>query len=105
MVDFLGDGLKESWLGRQRLLLCLLVFVPPLFLTAIDPKIFVMALGFAGGFGEAFLNGIVPVSLVWVGRYWRKLEGPEQIPGGKWMLGLLFILALIVAGFEIAFVL
>ena len=105
MVDFLGDGLKDRWLGKQRLLLCLLVFIPPLFLTAIDPKIFVMALGFAGGFGEAFLNGIIPVSLVWVGRYGRQMGGREQVPGGRWMLGLLFVLSLVVAGFEIAFVL
>jgi len=104
MVDFLGDGLKIDRKGKHRILLCIVIFLPPFILTAIDPNIFVTALGFAGGFGEAFLNGLIPVSLVWVGRYIRKLGGRELVPGGKIMLGLLFALAMAVAAFEIVFV-
>ena len=105
MVDFLGDGLKIRATGNKRIILCVAVFLPPLVLSALDPTIFVGALGFAGGFGEAFLNGLLPVALVWVGRYSRKLGGHEQVPGGKLMLGVLMVLALSVTAFEIAFML
>jgi tyrosine-specific transport protein len=101
MVDFLADGLRVK---GKRALLCLSVFLPPFLLSAMDPSIFVTALGFAGGFGEAFLNGLLPVSFVWVGRFMRKLEGKPLVPGGQWMLALLFILALTVAISEIVFV-
>jgi tyrosine-specific transport protein len=105
MVDFLGDGLKIKRTGKQRALLCLIVFLPPFVLTVLDPAIFVTALGFAGGFGEAFLNGLVPVMLVWVGRYVRQIGGREQIPGGRLVLAILFVLSLSVAVLEIIFVL
>ena len=105
MVDFLADGFKIKRTGKYRVLLCFLVFFPPFILTVLDPKIFVTALGFAGGFGEAFLNGLIPVMLVWVGRYFRKLDGKEQLGGGRPLLSILFALSLSVAVFEILFVL
>jgi tyrosine-specific transport protein len=101
MVDFLADGLKMQRAGKQRVLLSFIVFLPPFILTVLNPAIFVTALGFAGGFGEAFLNGLIPVMLVWVGRYVRKIEGQEQIPGGRLLLAILFILSLSVAVFEL----
>jgi len=109
MVDFLADGLnitaqrdRRGWL---RILLCLLVFTPPFLFSVLDPSVFVVAIGFAGGFGEAFLNGLLPVALVWVGRYKRELGGHEQLSGKKGMLSLLFILALAVMVLEVIFVL
>jgi tyrosine-specific transport protein len=105
MVDFLGDGLKMKRAGKQRGLLCAIVFLPPFILTVLDPSIFVTALGFAGGFGETFLNGLIPVMFVWVGRYVRKLPGREQLFGGRALLAILFLLSLAVAAFEVAFVL
>ncbi len=81
--------------------LCAIVFLPPFLFSVLDPAIFVVALGFAGGFGEAFLNGILPIALVWIGRYRRELGGHEQLPGSKWMLGALFALALSVAILEL----
>jgi len=105
MVDFLADGLKVKRTGKWRVFLCFTVFFPPFILTVLDPKIFVTALGFAGGFGEAFLNGLIPVMLVWVGRYSRKIGGREQLGGGRLLLALLFMLSLSVAVFEILFVL
>ncbi|HEX2582722.1 MAG TPA: aromatic amino acid transport family protein [Chlamydiales bacterium] len=101
MVDFLADGLKMQRAGKQRILLSFIVFLPPFVLTVLDPAIFVTALGFAGGFGEAFLNGLIPVLLVWVGRYIRKMGGQEQIPGGRLLLAILLLLSLSVAVFEL----
>jgi tyrosine-specific transport protein len=97
MVDFLADGLKTSNKGWNRLLLCLLVFLPSALFAAHNPHIFIKAIGFAGGYGEAILNGIFPILMVWVGRYYLKLSSPYQLAGGRFTLGalMLFILSII----------
>jgi tyrosine-specific transport protein len=100
LVDFLGDALKVSRSGFKGLALTLLVFVPPFIFTLIDPAIFDRALGYAGGFGEAFLNGLLPVTLVWLGRYKHKLSHESCLPGGKALLITLFVFALFVMGLE-----
>jgi tyrosine-specific transport protein len=103
MVDFLGDGLKWRPIGAKRIILCAAVFLPPFVLSVLDPSIFVLAIGFAGGFGEAFLNGLLPVAIVWAGRYVKRAEGREQLAGGKEMLAILFLLGLSVVALEAIF--
>ncbi len=106
MVDFLADGIQiNASKTAPRLLLCLLVFVPPFLFSALDPAIFVTAIGFAGGFGEAFLNGLLPVAMVWVGRYRRELGGTVQLAGNKAMLIGLFAISVAVMVLELIFVL
>ncbi len=87
MVDFIADGVRKYTM--KRLVPTLLTFVPPLFIAIIDPTLFDRALGISGGFGEAFLNGLLPVLLVWVGRYRLKLDSEMSLKGGKPMLWLL----------------
>lgn len=96
MVDFLGDGLNWKRTGASRILLTILTFLVPCALTIIDPAIFVTAIGFAGGFGEAFLNGLLPIAMVWVGRYHLKLEGMHQLTGDRRLLRILFYSAIFV---------
>lgn len=104
MVDFIADGAGKKAEKRSiRIPLCLAVFIPPFIFSIIDPGIFVTAIGFAGGFGEAFLNGLLPVALVWVGRYHRKLGEKEQLPGEKPMLATLFFLGFLVMILELIF--
>lgn len=91
MVDFLADGLKRSSQGWTRLFLCLIVFLPSAIFAAHNPHIFIKAIGFAGGYGEAILNGLFPIMMVWVGRYTMKLNSPYQLAGGRWTLGALFL--------------
>jgi tyrosine-specific transport protein len=105
MVDFLGDGFNLKRTGYSRMFLTFLTFLPPLLFTLLDPEIFVSAIGFAGGFGEAFLNGILPIALVWVGRYYHKLEGEPQLPGNRWLLGILFGCAVLVMAVQFIFTL
>lgn len=104
MVDFLADGmgLKAKSL-KNRSLLCLLVFSPPFLLSSVDPKIFVTAIGFAGGFGEAFLNGLLPVMMVFIGRYRKNLGKETQLFGNKPMLYLLFAVGAFVMLLELLF--
>lgn len=106
MVDFLADGIQISaQKPPQRLLLCLLVFIPPFLFSSLDPAIFVTAIGFAGGFGEAFLNGLLPIAVVWVGRYKRDLGSHPQLGGDKALLCTLFAISLAVMILEVVFVL
>ncbi len=87
MVDFMADGLRKY--NVKRWILTVLTFAPPLAIALFDPAIFDKALGWAGGFGEAFLNGLLPVLLVWAGRYKLGLEKAPILRGGKPMLWLL----------------
>lgn len=101
MVDFLGDGLnikrREGWL---RLGLCLAVFMPPALFAASYPDIFIEAMGLAGGYGEAILNGLLPISMVWAGRYWLGLESEYSLFGGRPMLIVLLLITLFIMGIE-----
>ena len=102
MVDFLGDGFKiRKRSGLRRLGLALLVFVPPLMFAKDNPGIFRETLGYAGGFGEALLNGFFPIAMVWVGRYRRGLTSIQQLPGGRPLLVVLFALVLLAVILEV----
>lgn len=101
MVDFFGDGFKiENRTGIPRFWLTALVFFPPALFAFYNPGIFVKAIGFAGGFGEAFLNGLLPISMVWIGRYKMKLQGKRLLFGGRGVLLLLTLFCLLVVGIE-----
>jgi tyrosine-specific transport protein len=63
LVDFLGDGLRQKGWDIKRRTCVFLAFVPPFLFVLFDPSIFDRALGVAGGFGEAILNGLIPVLL------------------------------------------
>ena len=104
IVDFLGDGLKLKRFGRDRLLLCLLTFIPPFVLSSLDPSLFIIAIGIAGGFGEAFLNGILPAMLVWIGRYKMNLTSKMKVFGGKITLLLIFLIGALVMLIEMFFI-
>lgn len=100
MVDFFADGFQVRGAGFSRVVLCLLVFFPPAIFAAVNPGIFIEALGIAGGYGEAVLNGMIPVMMVWVGRYHLKLEGKYRVIGGRPLLILLFLFTIVIIGLE-----
>lgn len=92
LVDFLADGLNWKSIGIRRVFLCLLVFAPPTCIALYNPSIFFTALGFAGGIGCALLLGLLPVVMVWIGRYKKGYaKSTQQLPGGKIVLALLAI--------------
>lgn len=98
LVDFLADGLKIEKNPLGKLQLCTLVFIPPLIIAFMYPHIFLQALDYAGGFGCALLLGLLPVLMVWVGRYKLGLKNHCILPGGR---PALLLLALFVF-FELA---
>lgn len=101
MVDFLGDGFKVVHrTGWKRIALTLLTFTPPLILAALNPGIFTTALGIAGGFGEAFLNGLLPIGLLWVGKYSCNLKADLKWLENKGVLSFLIVYSLFVIVIE-----
>lgn len=102
MVDFLADGMKIARAGWNRLWLVLATFLPPFAFVSVHPKIFDQALSVAGGIGEALLNGLIPIALVWIGRFRRNLDRSNQTKGfNRLFLCLLFVAVLFVLGLEI----
>jgi tyrosine-specific transport protein len=95
LLDFWADGLKVKKTAWSRLWLCLLIFVPPLLFALIHPHVFLMALDYAGGFGCALLLGVLPVLMVWSGRYRMGLKGEYTVSGGRWLLCALFLFVVI----------
>lgn len=94
-IDFLADGLKLKRKGIDRFVCTLLTFIPPLLIVVLDPTLFDKALSIAGGFGEALLNGLFPIILVYTIRNIKKYREPYSI-GGKNIL--LYLLALFCLG-------
>lgn len=100
-LDFLADGLKVKKTGIRKIMLCLAVFIPPTIVALSYPHIFIIALGYAGGFSCAILFGLFPPVMVWVGRYIKKQGHKPQVFGGKPFLTLLIVFVLIELGIQI----
>ncbi len=101
VYDFINDGIKMKSSKVKTLILTCLTFVPPFIMTMINPAIFLLSIGIAGGFGEAYLNGILPTLLVWKGRYKHKLQIKRLLLGGKFSLSLLLLFGFLVMLLEL----
>ncbi len=73
MIDFYTDLFAKTSAPPSRFALTLLTLAPPVGFCLYNPQVFDQALGVAGGIGEAVMNGLLPVVLVWIGRYRDKL--------------------------------
>jgi len=89
LLDFMSDGLKIKKTGKGRLVLSCIVFIPPLIFAMINPSLFLNALHYAGGIGCALLLGLLPIIMVWRGRYILKYQSPYSLFGGRITLSLL----------------
>lgn len=102
LVDFLADGLGIKKDKAGKLLLCALIFVPPYVFALSHPHVFIMALDYAGGFGTSLLLGLLPVLMVWRGRYHLSMKGPYEVPGGHTLLLLLIAFVVIEVACQLA---
>src|SRR3990172_6669527 len=101
-LDFLADGLKMQKTGLKKVLLCLLVLVPPTIIALTYPHIFLTALRYAGGFSCAILFGLFPPLMAWIGRYKMKYDRTtQQLPGGKPFLTILMLFIFVELGIEV----
>lgn len=99
LKDFLADGLKIKHTKWGNVCILLLISVPTFFFSAFYERVFIEALETSGGFGDSILNGILPILMVWSGRYWYRFPHENRVPGGKLLLGglcIFFVFALLV---------
>jgi len=102
LADFLADGFQIEKSGSGKILICVLTFVPPLLIAAIDPRAFLSALEYAGAFGVVVLLGLMPALMVWKGRERLFQEGPYRAPGGTAALMATIALSLLLIALEVA---
>lgn len=95
-VDFLADGLGIKKDLKGKIFLCFLVVAIPLAFALIYPKLFLIALSYAGSFGAVSLFGILPAAMVWAGRYRQKLGGEQIVPGGKGLLIVIIAISILI---------
>lgn len=102
LVHFLADGFKVTYKKQESLSLCLLALCPPLLFALCYPQLFFKALNFAGGICAVILFGILPVAMVWVGRYYKFMKSSYQFPFGKLSLVLVLAVAVSILFLQIA---
>jgi tyrosine-specific transport protein len=90
LFDFLSDGLKIRNEGKGRVFLSLLIIIPTFIFATYFERVFLIALDTTGGFGDSILNGIIPVLMVWIGRYILQFPNEHRTPGGKPLLIVVF---------------
>lgn len=91
LYDFLSDGLKIPEKGWGNILLWLLLVVPTIICAVKFERAFMVALDTSGGFGDTILNGMIPVLMIWIGRYKLGYKNDFRVPGGKILLALIFL--------------
>lgn len=100
-VDFLADGLRIKKDRLGKILLCFLVIGPSFALSLAYPRIFLVALNYAGAFGAVILFGILPALMVWSGRYYKHMDQKKIVPGGKVVLAAIILFALGIMGLQV----
>jgi tyrosine-specific transport protein len=95
LSDFFVDALKLPKTRPGRFKKCLFTYVPPLVIVIFFPKIFVIALSYAGLF-VIIQQIILPVVIIWKGRYKLDIAKGYRVPGGKTGLCLLLAAGIIV---------
>lgn len=86
LFDFVRDLFKSIDKYPSKQMITLVSITPCLLLAICFPRALLDFLDISGGFGDALLSGLIPVAIVWIGRYRKNLTGDYQAPGGKWAL-------------------
>jgi tyrosine-specific transport protein len=102
LFDFLSDGLgipKKKW---GTLVLGALIIVPTYYSSINFERVFLNALDASGGFGDAMLNGIMPILMIALGRYHHKLQKTSfAAPKSTWLLYGAFLFYFCALGIEV----
>lgn len=94
LVDFLADGFSLEKNGRNKVYICLGIFIPVLLIQAYNPHVFLKALELAGGIGCAALLGLMPILMVISGRYKQGRTAGYHLKGGVAVLTLMLAFVL-----------
>lgn len=90
LFDFLFDGCALNRTEKNKFIVYLLTFLPPLMIVLFYPNSFILALNYAG-IWCAILLALLPALMAWTGRYRRQIKAPYQVIGGKNLLSLLIL--------------
>lgn len=102
LYDFIADGLHISRKGWGKLWISLLIVAPTIIAATQLERVFYTAMDISGGFGDTILNGMIPVLMLWIGRYKLGYKSDHPLPFGKVVLTLIFLFYLISFGIELA---
>ena len=95
LFDFLIDGLRLKPTDKNKIIVHLLSFLPPLIIVLFYPSAFMAALNYAG-IWCACLLALLPALMAWSGRYHQQIVSPYRVIGGKALLSLLIIVSSII---------
>merc|ERR1719324_1669412 len=101
MRGYVKDVLVETSVraaADDERILAAAVLVPPLFLAATDPTLFLPALDAGGTFGVTLQFGIIPAACVW---RLRKIEASSNVafvPGGDAVLAAVAVISFLIIG-------
>ncbi|MGC1182591.1 amino acid permease [Legionella sp.] len=93
LTDFLADGLNIEKKGYPNLLIHSLTFIPSLSIAIFFPNVFIKALEYAGIYATVLLI-LLPAWMAWSGRYRKGLAKGFTVLGGKTLLVLIIVFAL-----------
>lgn len=83
LFDFLKDCFKELKITMGLNIVILITIIPALVLAIFFPRALLQCLDVSGGYGDTILAGLIPVLMVYVGRYKKKLQSSYTAPFGK----------------------
>lgn len=97
LFDFFCDtfSIRDKDINKN-FLLTFIIIVPSIFIAIKFNRVFLSALEISGGIGDALLSGMIPVLMVWNGRYFHNYRGDYKVFGGKVLLIFVFIFSLAV---------
>lgn len=95
LSDFLADGLRVSKKGFGNIIVYAATFLPPITMVLFYPNVFITALSYAGIYC-AVLMLLLPALMVWNGRYRKNIANGYRVPGGKFLIASLIVIALII---------
>ncbi len=98
MSDFLSDGMRIKKEGKNRWIVMLGAFGPPLAIILFYPAGFIVGLRYAGLFCVILLL-LMPALMAWSGRYIKKTASGYRVWGGRPVLFLSIIISIILAGY------
>ena len=82
LSDFIADGFRIKKQGKSRLIIYGATYLPPLFIVLLAPGIFIRALSYAG-VCCVLLVILLPLIMLYRGRYIKGFSGPKLVFGGK----------------------
>lgn len=94
LTDFWADGLQLERKGVNKVIIHLIILLPPFLIVLFFPNIFIKALEYAGLYCLVLLI-LLPAWMVWNGRYRKRIAKGYRVIGGKPLLIILMVFSML----------